>query len=288
MSLPRLIYRGSIMKKIVLVSTLLVALLTFKAHARAGLSLRDVMHGLEVRMEAIVQGISYGDFVSVESHAKAIAGHKQASIEERQKILSFLGEDAGAFKEADAAVHRAATKLSEAARKKDYNGVIEGYGVLLGGCVKCHYQFRPRIIKHFYGEKAEDRSKAIMMGEAMDVVKEFGSRLRLEMKKAMSSGGPVNAIKVCSASAPEIAGQLGEERGWKIKRVSLRPRNSKLAVPDEWEKKVLLSFDERQRNGEDPAKMAYGEINGGRFRFMKALGVKPLCLKCHGTSLPPE
>jgi len=275
------------MKKITFISTLLVALLTLTGQARAGLRLRDVMHGLEVRMEAIVQGISYGDFVSVDSYARAIAGHEKSSIEERQKILSFLKEDAGGFKEADSAVHRAAAKLSEAARKKDYNGVIKAYGLLLDGCVKCHNEYRTRIAKAFYGKKGKESRKSILMEEAASVVKEFGGRMKLQMKKAMSSGGPVEAIRVCSIMAPRIARRLGEQRGWKIKRVSLKPRNSKLAVPDEWEEKVLLSFDKRQRHGEAPAKMAYGEVVGGRFRFMKALGVEPLCLKCHGISLAP-
>ncbi len=276
------------MKKIALISALFISLLSLTGQAQAGLRLRFIMDAIETNMEAIVRSISTGDFKAIEARAREIADHEKPPMEERQKIMSFLKGDAKGFKEADGIVHHRAAKLSELAKKKDYKGVVDTYGLLLGGCVKCHNQYRSRIVKEFYGEKAVDDKKAVMMEEAASVVKELGERMKPQMKKAMSSGGPVEAIRVCSVTAPEIARQLGEQRGWKIKRVSLKPRNSKLAVPDEWEKKVLLSFDKRQREGEAPAKMSYGEAVGGRFRFMKALGVKPVCLKCHGNSLAPE
>ena len=126
-----------------------------------------------------------------------------------------------------------------------------------------------------------------LKAEAISIVKQFGGSLKPELKKAMKSGGPPNAIQVCAEKAPAIARQLSDESGWYLKRVSLKPRNAETATPDAWEKKVLQQFDERQANGENADKMAYAEIVDGRFRFMKAQGVEGVCLACHGAELKP-
>ncbi len=280
------------MRKILLVILSIAVLGALTAWAGEGLRLREVMRGLEADMQAIMRGISRGDMKSVESWARAIAGHEKPPMEERKKIAAFLKEDAGSFQKADAKVHDTALRLAEAARKGDRKAVVETYGALLDGCVNCHSRYRAPIVKHFYaGEAAvslgKDR-KAALMAEAMEVVKRFASRLKPEMKKAMKSGGPVNAIRVCSVMAPAIAREVSRETGWKIRRVSLRPRNPGTATPDAWEEKVLRRFDERRAKGEDAAGMVYGEVVDGRFRFMKAQKVVPLCLKCHGANIAPE
>ena len=130
--------------------------------------------------------------------------------------------------------------------------------------------------------------KAALKAEATSIVKKFGGTLKPHLKGAMKSSGPVMAIEVCSVQAPAIAAQLTKETGWNVKRVSLKARNSSTATPDAWETKVLKQFDERQANGEPAKKMAYAEIVDGQYRFMKAQGVEPLCLKCHGEQVKAE
>ncbi len=124
--------------------------------------------------------------------------------------------------------------------------------------------------------------KAALKAEAVGIVKKFGGTLKPQLKGAMKSAGPVKAIEVCSVQAPAIAEQLTKDTGWNVKRVSLKARNNATAIPDAWEAKVLQQFDERQANGESAKKIAYAEIVDGQYRFMKAQGVEPLCLKCHG------
>ena len=242
---------------------------------------------LEARMEAIVRAISLDDLEAVESNARQIADHEKPPVEERLKILGFLQEDANGFKETDGIVHLSALKMAEAAARKDYEGVVENYGDVLHGCVSCHTRYRSRIVDHFYGDKAQESKKDGFDGRGDWYSKEIRGTLKPQLKSALLSGGPVNAIKVCSTQAPEIARKLSLETGWEIKRVSLKPRNRKTALPDEWERRVLEHFDERQSKGEAPGKMAYGEIIDGQFRFMKAQGVEPVCLKCHGERLTP-
>ncbi len=116
---------------------------------------------------------------------------------------------------------------------------------------------------------------------------EFVQQLGRTMKAEMKSNGPVVAIKVCSEMSPKMAGDISRQKGWKVTRVGTRVRNPMLATPDAWEQKVLAQFQARANSGESFQNMAYSEWvdepNGKHFRFMKAIGVKPGCLTCHGS-----
>ncbi len=136
--------------------------------------------------------------------------------------------------------------------------------------------------------KAQKMDKAALKAEAISIVKRFGGALKPKLKGAIQKGGPVEAIQVCYKEAPAIARQLSKETGWNVSRVSLKARNSKSAIPDPWETKVLKQFDERQAKGESAEKMAYAEKVDGKFRFMKAQGVESLCLTCHGENIEPR
>jgi hypothetical protein len=133
---------------------------------------------------------------------------------------------------------------------------------------------------------ADDYSKNIDDSRAM--VREFMQTLKQELQKGMQQGGPVNAVSVCNLTAPGIARTYSARKGWEVGRTSLRTRNPNNA-PDTWERAALESFDERQRAGEDPAKLEFHEIvttNGKReLRYMKAIPTGGLCLACHGEQL---
>ena len=134
--------------------------------------------------------------------------------------------------------------------------------------------------------QAGDYDKEI--AASRETVKEFMQTLKGELQAGMKEGGPVNAISVCNLSAPAIANTYSVRNGWDVGRTSLKLRNPDNA-PDVWERKVLVSFDERKRAGEDPMKMEHYEVvrkDGSReFRYMKAIPTAPLCLACHGEQL---
>jgi len=139
---------------------------------------------------------------------------------------------------------------------------------------------------------AQDTTK--LSEESRAVAADFANRLGAELKKELSAGSPESAIKVCKSVAPDIAAQLSLAHGWRVSRVSLKPRNPMLGTADAWEQNVLASFDERAAKGEDPTKIEYSEIvaepQGSYFRYMKALPVAPLCTQCHGAgdAVPPN
>jgi hypothetical protein len=101
----------------------------------------------------------------------------------------------------------------------------------------------------------------------------------------MQDGGPSHAIEVCASAAPRIADSLSAESGWLVRRVSLKSRNASRAVPDRWERDVLETFDRRQAAGEPAEALNFGEITGGKYRYMQAQGAGGLCLTCHGENL---
>lgn len=125
---------------------------------------------------------------------------------------------------------------------------------------------------------------------AMGFVRELGAAMTREMAK----GGPAEAIRVCAELAPEIAGRLSREYGWRVTRVGTRVRNPLLGMPDAWEQQVLAEFVERAAKGEAFAGMTQSEVvtepSGRYYRFMKAIPVQPQCLLCHGpgATIPGE
>lgn len=135
---------------------------------------------------------------------------------------------------------------------------------------------------------ATEIDQAQLKKEAVSIVQKFGGSLKPELKKAIQAGGPAHAISVCAEKAPAIAQSLRDDTGWYVNRVSLKARNNQTAIPDAWEKKVLELFNQRQANGETAEKMAFSEIVDGKFRFMKAQGVEPVCLNCHAADIKPE
>ncbi len=128
--------------------------------------------------------------------------------------------------------------------------------------------------------------------EAVETTQAFVKQLGGAMQEQMKAGGPEAAVKVCSELAPQISAEMSREKGWKVTRVGTRVRNPMLGIPDAWEQKVLARFQERAAKGETFDKMAHAEIvtepGGKYFRFMKAIGVQPQCLACHGEKIDPD
>lgn len=121
-----------------------------------------------------------------------------------------------------------------------------------------------------------------MLSEARNVAMSLPPKLLASLQEEIKKSGPEGAIPVCKDMAPKMAGKIFQETGWKVKRVSLKPRNEARAIPDDWEKAALEDFDKRAAAGEPPAQLEKGETVGSEYRYVKALPVQPLCLNCHG------
>ena len=140
----------------------------------------------------------------------------------------------------------------------------------------------------------QPRDEKALLEETKAVALGMQQQIAARLKAELESGGPEAALAVCSSVAEATASRVSRERGWRIARVSLKPRNPLVGFPDPWEQQALIDFDARQAKGEDPAQMERAEIvtePSGRFlRYVKALPMLPLCMNCHGPheTLKPE
>ncbi|NMC44827.1 MAG: DUF3365 domain-containing protein [candidate division Zixibacteria bacterium] len=114
------------------------------------------------------------------------------------------------------------------------------------------------------------------------LITSFQKELTQELVKAMTAGGPENAIKVCAVKAPEIADRISQMPGIDIRRVSLQMRNPNI-VPDRYEFDILRQF--ATTSHEEPRVASVLVRDSGdvkRFRYMKEIKTGQLCLSCHG------
>ena len=100
-----------------------------------------------------------------------------------------------------------------------------------------------------------------LMNEARTVATTLPPKLIVALQDEIKKSGAEHAIPVCKDMAPKMAGEISQQTGWKIKRVSLKPRNDARAIPDPWEKAALEDFDKRAAAGEEPAKLEKGDYD---------------------------
>jgi hypothetical protein len=122
--------------------------------------------------------------------------------------------------------------------------------------------------------------------ETRKVATDLVGQIRGALTKELEYSGPMRAVIVCKYTVPELTSMLSRKTGWRVTRVSLKPRNPALGSADAWEQRVLLDFEKRVERGEKPDGMEFGEVVteplGRYYRYMKALPMAPVCASCHG------
>lgn len=122
--------------------------------------------------------------------------------------------------------------------------------------------------------------------ETRKAAAELVAQVRGALTKELEYSGPMRAVVVCKYTVPELTSALSRRTGWRVTRVSLRPRNPALGSPDPWEQRVLLDFEKRAERGEKADTLDFGEVvvepAGRYYRYMKALPMAPVCVSCHG------
>ncbi len=133
---------------------------------------------------------------------------------------------------------------------------------------------------------AEEREEYLT--KAQEAVAELETALKAELETALSAGGMAGAIKICAEKATGIASQISRRTGWSVRRVSQKLRNP-LNRPDEYEYSILKEFEKQAEKDKAENKDMGLErydlviIQGVKeFRYLKAITLKPVCVKCHG------
>ena len=129
-------------------------------------------------------------------------------------------------------------------------------------------------------------NEKLLLDESRAIANLIVNQVRDELVREIERTSPMRAITVCKYSVPEITSSISRQKGVRVTRVALRPRNPSLGEPDAWEQKVLLDFEKRVAKGEKADVLEYHQIvsepAGRSFRYMKSIAVSPPCLLCHG------
>lgn len=124
-----------------------------------------------------------------------------------------------------------------------------------------------------------------MLGDARKLSAEFVQKLGGILKQQLESAGTESALSVCKDVAPAMSAQYSNDNRI-VKRVSLKPRNGVLGVPDAWEADQLKQFEMAAAAGKPAAEIethaVKNEKDGRWFRYMKAIPTQAMCLQCHG------
>ncbi|WP_108683455.1 DUF3365 domain-containing protein [Methyloceanibacter sp. wino2] len=139
-------------------------------------------------------------------------------------------------------------------------------------------------------ENAEP-TEAARADQSRHLSKSYGEKLKAALVGAMKAGGPESAIAFCNVAAPEMAKQSTVKSGWSLGRTALKVRNPENA-PDEWERTVLLEFQDKINQGADAKSLEHYETTTKDdervFRYMKAIPTQGPCLTCHGSNVSPS
>ncbi|MDJ0656933.1 MAG: DUF3365 domain-containing protein [Xanthomonadales bacterium] len=125
------------------------------------------------------------------------------------------------------------------------------------------------------------------VAQSRELIAAFGSELKYELQKAMGSGGPAAAVKVCRDRSPQIASKLSRKSGASVGRTSLRFRNPGNA-PEPWQAEQLRAFDQLAETTPAEQPLEAVQAIDGELRYMRAIRTEPLCLVCHGSAVSPD
>lgn len=123
------------------------------------------------------------------------------------------------------------------------------------------------------------------LATARETAKQVMAGTKALLEAELKDKGPAGALGSCSRVALDLA-RSHEREGWRVRRVSDRPRNPADA-PDGWERRQLARFAAAQRRAPlAPESEAWevGREKGRRvLRYAKPVVIPgELCLRCHG------
>lgn len=120
------------------------------AEPNEALTLKNIMQNLGIRMQSISDGISREDWTLVEKNALYVADHPRPSLEEKKRIMAYMGDEMATFKGYDIKTHNAARELSTHAAQKNGDDIITAFAALQKTCLACHENFRQDFQQHFH------------------------------------------------------------------------------------------------------------------------------------------
>ena len=143
------------------------------------------------------------------------------------------------------------------------------------------------LITNISHSETIETNKSEILNEAKDLLKETSKQYKNTLIQGLQHNNLIKALKYCNKEVKQLISK-DNEKGFAIKRVSLRPRN-KNNYPNLYEKEILEKFNKLSLKDNKKLVLEHSEIikdkNNNKFVYIKAIRIKEVCLNCHGSNI---
>ena len=143
------------------------------------------------------------------------------------------------------------------------------------------------LITNISHSETIETNKSVILNEAKDLLKETSKQYKNTLIQGLQHNNLIKALKYCNKEVEQLVSK-DNEKGFAIKRVSLRPRN-KNNYPNLYEKEILEKFNKLSLIDNKDLVLEHSEIikdeNNNKFVYVKAIRIKEVCLNCHGSNI---
>ena len=143
------------------------------------------------------------------------------------------------------------------------------------------------LITNISHSETIETNKSEILNEAKDLLKETSKQYKNTLIQGLQHNNLIKALKYCNKEVKQLISK-DNEKGFAIKRVSLRPRN-KNNYPNLYEKEILKKFNKLSLKDNKKLVLEHSEIikdkNNNKFVYVKAIRIKEVCLNCHGSNI---
>ena len=143
------------------------------------------------------------------------------------------------------------------------------------------------LITSISNSESSETNKLVILNEAKNLLKETAKQYKNTLIQGLQQNNLKKALKYCNKEVEKLVSKE-YEKGFTIKRVSLRPRN-KNNYPNLYEKEILEKFNKLSLKDNKDLTLEHSEVikgkNNNKFVYVKAIRIKEVCLNCHGSNI---
>ena len=143
------------------------------------------------------------------------------------------------------------------------------------------------LITSISHSETTETNKSVILNEAKDLLKETSKQYKNTLIQGLQHNNLIKALKYCNKEVEQLISK-DNEKGFTIKRVSLRPRN-KNNYPNLYEKEILEKLNKLSLIDNKELALEHSDIikdeNNNKFVYVKAIRIKEVCLNCHGSNI---
>ena len=143
------------------------------------------------------------------------------------------------------------------------------------------------LITSISNSESSETNKSVILNEAKNLLKETAKQYKNTLIQGLQHNNLIKALKYCNKEVEQLVSK-DNEKGFTIKRVSLKPRN-KNNYPNLYEKEILEKLNKLSLIDNKDLALEHSDIikdeNNNKFVFAKAIRIKEVCLNCHGSNI---